>query len=101
MLCIASRFFLYFTHYRTTNKGNKGKSRVLGQVQAFVAKRRRIIRVIQPLSIQPRPLGCRKLKGYDDVYRIRMGDYRILYSLNETQITIVVLKIGRRKDVYR
>ncbi len=61
----------------------------------------RILRVILPLSDDPFPRGSRKLSGYDDVFRIRVGTYRILYSLSEKNLIIIILKIGHRKNVYR
>lgn len=63
--------------------------------------RKRIVEATLELQNEPRPRGARKLSGYDDVYRIRVGRYRILYSVSETDIVIIILKIGRRKDVYR
>ena len=53
------------------------------------------------LANDPFPRGARKLSGYDDVCRVRVGRYRILYSVTETALVIVVLKVGHRKDVYR
>ena len=61
----------------------------------------RVIQVIQALSINPRPPGCRKLSGYDDVFRVRIGRYRVLYSIEDRRLLIIVLKVGDRKDVYR
>jgi mRNA interferase RelE/StbE len=61
----------------------------------------RLIRSMQALSSDPRPPGCRKLSGYDDVFRIRVGRYRILYSIEDRRLVIIVLKVGDRKDVYR
>jgi mRNA interferase RelE/StbE len=65
------------------------------------AERVRVIRAIQALSTDPRPLGCRKLSGHDDVFRIRIGRYRVLYSIEDRRLLIIVLKVGDRKDVYR
>ena len=53
------------------------------------------------LAHEPYPTGTRKLSGYDDVYRIRVGHYRILYSVSAAQLIVLVVKIGHRKDVYR
>lgn len=53
------------------------------------------------LADDPFPKGARKLFGYQDVFRIRVGSYRILYSVSETQLIIVVLKLGYRRDAYR
>ena len=61
----------------------------------------RLIRAMQALASDPRPPGCRKLSGYDDVFRIRVGRYRILYSIEDRRLVIIVLKVGDRKDVYR
>jgi mRNA interferase RelE/StbE len=61
----------------------------------------RIVRVIQRLSGDPRPAGCRKLSGHDDVFRVRVGRFRILYSVEDRRLVVLVLKVGDRKDVYR
>jgi len=61
----------------------------------------RVVREILTLAIDPFPRGARKLAGYDDVYRIRIGVYRVLYSVSATALIVVVLKVGHRKDVYR
>jgi mRNA interferase RelE/StbE len=61
----------------------------------------RVIRVIRALAIDPRPPGCRKLSGYDDVFRVRLSRYRVLYAIEGRRLVIVVLKVGDRKDVYR
>ena len=53
------------------------------------------------LADDPFPRGSRKLSGYGDVFRVRVGHYRILYSVSEARLIIVVLKVGLRKDVYR
>ncbi len=61
----------------------------------------RILAAILPLSDNPFPRGSRKLSGYDDVLRIRVGTYRVLYSVSERKLIIIILKIGHRKNVYR
>ena len=61
----------------------------------------RVANAILDLADAPFPKGSRKLVGYEDVYRIRVGRYRILYSVLEHKLIIIVLKIGHRKDVYR
>jgi mRNA interferase RelE/StbE len=65
------------------------------------ADRVRVARKIVELASVPRPPGCRQLRGQQDVYRIRVGVYRVIYSIEERRIVVVVLKIGHRKDVYR
>lgn len=66
--------------------------------------RRQIINKIKTLATNPRPRGCKKLNGVMDgtnpVYRLRQGDYRILYCVRDGPV-IVILDIGHRKDVYR
>ena len=61
----------------------------------------RVVRTIRVLADDPLPKGARKLSGYDDVFRVRTGQYRILYSVSERKLVIVVLKVGHRRDVYR
>ena len=63
--------------------------------------RQRVARAMAVLAIEPRPRGVRKLAGYDDVFRVRTGRYRIIYSVDNVKLIILVLKIGHRKDVYR
>ena len=63
------------------------------------ADRVRIIAKISSLSENPRPEGCKKLSGQEK-YRIRQGNYRILYQIQDEQLLITVVKIGHRKDVY-
>lgn len=53
------------------------------------------------LADDPFPKGARKLLGYRDVFRIRVGPYRVLYSVSETELIVVVLKVGHRRGVYR
>ena len=62
---------------------------------------KRVAAAILGLGEDPRPQGSRKLTGYDDVYRIRVGRFRVLYSVEEKKVIVIVLKIGHRKDVYR
>jgi len=61
----------------------------------------RVLRAIQQLSHDPRPRGCRKLQGYDDVFRVRAGTFRVIYSIEARRLLIIILKVGHRKDVYR
>jgi mRNA interferase RelE/StbE len=60
----------------------------------------KIIGAIQSLAVDPYPAGCRKLTGEENVYRIRKGNYRILYEVHGNQLTILVLKVAHRKNVY-
>lgn len=56
---------------------------------------------IDNLENDPRPSGVIKLSGEKDLYRIRVGNYRIIYSIQDTRLLILIVKIGHRKDVYR
>ena len=53
------------------------------------------------LAEEPRPHGAEKLAGNDDRYRVRQGNYRIVYSIDDKTKQVTVVKIGHRKDVYR
>jgi mRNA interferase RelE/StbE len=61
----------------------------------------RVVRAILTLAGEPFPRGSRKLSGYEDVYRIRVGHFRVIYSVSGTTLIIIILKIGHRKDIYR
>jgi len=56
---------------------------------------------INELAAEPRPSGCKKLKGSLNEYRIRIGDYRVLYTLDGNILEVLIIKIAHRKDVYR
>ncbi|MEO7364453.1 MAG: type II toxin-antitoxin system RelE/ParE family toxin [Candidatus Saccharimonadales bacterium] len=56
---------------------------------------------ISKLATSPRPRDSQKLKGYRNLYRIRQGDYRIVYGIEDMQLVVMVIKIGHRKDVYK
>ncbi|MCX7005750.1 MAG: type II toxin-antitoxin system RelE/ParE family toxin [Kiritimatiellaeota bacterium] len=62
--------------------------------------RLRIIERIKALGDNPRRMGCEKLIG-EEKYRVRQGVYRILYAIHDDIITVVVVKIGHRREVYR
>ena len=62
--------------------------------------RRQIVAKITSLSRNPRPPGCEKLSGHDQ-YRLRQGNYRILYEIQDLDLVVVVVKVGHRRDVYR
>ncbi|MGI8911776.1 MAG: type II toxin-antitoxin system RelE family toxin [Rubrobacteraceae bacterium] len=55
---------------------------------------------IRELAGEPRPPGCRKLKGREG-WRIRVGDYRIVYRVNDDAREVIVVDIGHRRDIYR
>ena len=78
------------------------KRSAVKEIEAIPQKkeRQRIIRRIGQLAIDPLPPGSKKLSGHNK-YRIRQGSYRIVYSIEDNELVIVVVKVGHRKDVYR
>jgi mRNA interferase RelE/StbE len=62
---------------------------------------RRLDPAIQALAQNPRPPGCKKLSGEDSVWRIRVGNYRVVYYIQDKQLLVLVLKLGDRKEIYR
>ena len=60
----------------------------------------RIASAINELAENPRPAGNKKLQGYVNVYRIRVSNYRIIYSVEDAVLTVEVIKIGHRQNVY-
>ena len=63
--------------------------------------RERIATRINSLAVDPRPLGSEKLAGNENKHRVRQGNYRIVYSIDDQHRTILIVKIGDRKEVYR
>jgi mRNA interferase RelE/StbE len=61
----------------------------------------KVDKIILSLADNPRPAGCKKLQGFNNVYRIRVGNYRILYRIEDDQLIIEVFRIADRKDVYK
>ncbi len=62
--------------------------------------RRRLVRRIESLATDPRPPGCEKLSG-EDKYRVRQGNYRVIYLVNDDGREVIVFKVGHRREVYR
>jgi len=61
---------------------------------------KKILKRINALAENPRPWGCEKLTG-EERYRLRQGRYRIVYSIRDDELTVWVVKVGHRKDIYR
>jgi mRNA interferase RelE/StbE len=78
----------------------KSAARELAAIAAK-ADRERIVKRIGALAHNPRPAGVEKLAAQGDKYRIRQGNYRILYEIEDRVLVVTVVKIGDRKDVYR
>ena len=84
--------------YRLLVKASAAK-----EIEALGTKagRRRVIERIQTLSAGPRAEGSEKLAGYTDRYRVRQGQYRIVYLIDDKRHEITIFKVGHRKVVYR
>jgi mRNA interferase RelE/StbE len=65
------------------------------------AAQKRIVACIEALGGDPRPAGVKKLSGVEDLYRVREGDYRIIYQVQDEILLVLVLKVGHRRDVYK
>jgi len=63
--------------------------------------RAQIVRRINNLSSVPRPRGCKPLRAADGLYRIRSGDYRVVYRVEDTRLVVLVVRVGIRRDIYR
>ena len=73
--------------------------RALKKLTADVAQE--IADAINDLQTVPRPAGVKKLTAESDLYRIRTGDYRIIYQIEDKRLVLLVVAIGHRRDVYR
>ncbi len=62
---------------------------------------RLMIEEIKPLTENPHPTGCRKIEGSKNDWRIRVGNYRILYEIDENEKRVKIMRVRHRKDVYR
>ena len=79
------------------------KASAVKELQAIGSKpdRQRIVSRIENLAADPRPAGCEKLSGLIDLYRVRSGNFRVVYEIVDEQIRVTVIKIAHRKDVYK
>jgi mRNA interferase RelE/StbE len=62
---------------------------------------RRLRQAIDSLIVEPHPRGCVKLAGAADLFRLRFGDYRIVYQVRKAELVVLVISIGHRRDIYR
>ena len=62
---------------------------------------RRVLRAAENLATNPRPDGCRKMQGSENAFRIRVGDYRIVYTVDDAVLIVAVERIRHRREVYR
>lgn len=65
------------------------------------ADQRRVVAAMESLAARPRPQGVKKLAGMENLFRIRVGDYRVVYQIHDDRLLVLVVRIGHRKDVYR
>lgn len=62
---------------------------------------RRVVKAVDALGADPRPNGSRPLVGYPDLWRIRVGDFRIIYTIKDSELVVLVLRIAHRSTAYR
>ena len=62
---------------------------------------RRIVTKIESLATNPRPSGVDKLEDNDELYRVRVGDYRMIYQIKDRELIVLVVRVGHRREVYR
>jgi mRNA interferase RelE/StbE len=80
---------------RTSPDADKQLAKLDGSVRIRVAQR------IDQLAENPRPQGCKRLKGDDNLWRVRAGDYRIVFSIHDDLLLVLVIRIAHRREVYR
>jgi mRNA interferase RelE/StbE len=66
-----------------------------------ISVQKRIVVEVAALAENPRPVGVVKLAGDDNLWRIRVGDYRMVYEIHDNRLIVLVLRVAHRKDVYR
>ena len=77
-----------------TSSADKELKKLPGQLIA------RIVPCVESLSSEPRPIGCKKLRGGDAEWRIRVGDYRLVYTIDDAKLLVEVTRIRHRSEVY-
>lgn len=78
---------------------DKSVKKTLSKLPNEVIKK--ILDVIAELADDARPNGCKKLQSSGDYYRIKVGNYRIIYEIDDGELLILVVEIGHRKEVYK
>jgi len=61
----------------------------------------RLREALNALEVNPRPVNSVKLQGEEELYRVRVGDYRIIYQIQDKQLIVLVVQIGHRRQIYR
>ena len=78
------------------------RDRALKQLATIPKKfAEKIDELILPLSQDPYPHGAKKLQGYENIYRIRYADYRVVYAVEDKKLIVEVIQIANRKDIYK
>lgn len=62
---------------------------------------RRVTKALRGLERDPRPAGMNKLSGSADLYRIRIGDWRVIYAIQENKLLVLIIQVGHRREIYR
>ena len=70
----------------------------LSRLDTAVAQR--IVRAVNKLQTQPRPVDSRPLVGFPGLWRLRVADYRVIYTIRDTEVTVILLRIAHRREVY-
>ena len=78
---------------------DKSVQKTLSKLPNEVIKK--ILDAIAELADNARPNGCKKLQSKGDFYRIRVGNYRVIYDINDDELLILVVEIGNRKEIYK
>lgn len=71
----------------------------LSQLDKPVA--RRIVKAVASLGVDPRPAGSRPLVGFPELWRIRIGDFRAIYTIRDAELLVLALRVAHRSEVYR
>jgi mRNA interferase RelE/StbE len=77
-----------------SRSARKQMERISGEIE------NRILNKLSELEMNPRPSGCKKLKNRD-AWRIRVGDYRVIYEIHDKVLQVIVVTVGHRREVYR
>ena len=79
------------------------KPSAIKEIEAIGTKRdrQRIVSRIQSIAADPRPAGCEKLAGPANLFRVRQGEYRVVYLVDDAERIIEVIKVGHRREIYR
>jgi mRNA interferase RelE/StbE len=83
--------------YEILTEGNAERDLKKLPAEAF----HRIVAHLKALSVEPRPMGCRKITGSKSDWRIRVGEYRIIYEIDDRAETIKIMRVRHRREVYR